>query len=187
MPVLLYRAFSLACLVLLTACVSAPAPKVPAAAPLPREPEVVQLVLDYQAWLAQQSEESLRAESLRLEQAGTARAVLEKALLRARPHDVAALEEALAVLAPLQLSTEPSARHWQPVAAVLALAWQADLQVQKQLLEQQEKLAQQLRDSQRRNEQLNDRVEQLGDKLEALKSIELNLPKPAPATRSPAP
>ena len=111
MPVLLCRAFSLVCLVLLTACVAAPAPKAPAAAPLPREPEVLQQVLDYQAWLAQQAEESLIAESLRLEQAGTARAVLEKALLRARSHDVAALEEALAVLAPLQLSTDPEVRH----------------------------------------------------------------------------
>src|SRR6218665_555813 len=199
MSALPHRAGFLVCFLLLTACATAPAPNAAAVAPPPSEPDVGRHVRDYRGWLALQTPESLAAENSLLELAGSPRALLEKALLRVRTHDVAALEEGLAALAVLRSSSDPAAAAWQPVAALLASVWQADLQAQKSLLEQQEKLAQQLRDSQRRNDQLNDRVEQLGHKLEALKSIELNLPKPAgstspaslprpaPAPRSPAP
>lgn len=184
MPAFLDRSGLLACFFLLSACAAKPV-TAPAAPPAPREPDVVQQVVDYQGWLVQQTPESLAAEIERLEKTATPRAQLEHALLLAQRHQPADLEEALAVLANLQASTDPAAATWRQVATALAPAWRADLQEQKRLREQLDKQSQQMRDTQRRADQLNEKVEQLGQKLDALKSIELNLPKPASTPPAP--
>lgn len=156
----------------------------PVAAVVKTGPDAVQHASEYLRWLQTQSPQALLAESARLEATATVQAGMEKALLLARRQQPGDLEAALALLEVISLSPESAARPWQPLASLLAPLWRADYQEQKRLLEQAEKQALLLRDSQRRVDQLNEKVEQLGHKLDALKSIELNLPKPA---GSPAP
>ena len=161
----------------LSACVARPLAAAPE--PVKAKPDTVQHASDYQAWLQTQTPEALAAELARLDATSSARAAMEKALLLARRHAPADLAAALAQLDAVLLATTEDAPPWQPLARLLQPVWQADLQEQKRLQEQLEKQASQLRDSQRKVDQLNEKVEQLDHKLEALKSIELNLPKPA--------
>lgn len=183
--------FLMAGLIVLTACVTKlPAPAVQPPAPA-RAPDVLQHVLDYQGWLAQQTPESLQAEMQRLEQVPVQpRAQLEKALLLAQRHQPDDLDAALSVAAALLASADAQAAPWRQAIAVLMPHWQADLQEQKRLQAELAQQTQQLRDAQRKNEQLSDKAEQLEQKLDALKSIELKLPKPsgnAPAASLPKP
>lgn len=101
---------------------------------------------------------------------------LELALLlaqRQQPGDVA---RALALVEPLTRASAPA--PWQAPARLL----HARLAEQRRLEEQVERQATQLREQQRR-------LEQLGAQLEALKAIErsLNNPRPPPSTSAPAP
>lgn len=188
----------LPCLLLpiLAACAAQPLREdAPVAAVVKTEPDALQHASQYLAWLQTQSPEALLAESARLDATATAQAGMEKALLLARLQQPADIEAALLILDGITASTDAAAKPWQPVASLLAPLWRANYQEQKRLLEQAEKQSLLLRDSQRRVDQLNEKVEQLGHKLDALKSIELNLPKPAgntapsglPNPASPAP
>lgn len=155
---------------------------VPVAAVVKTEPDALQHASEYLAWLQAQGPETLLAESARLDATATPQAGMEKALLLARRQQPGDREAALVLLDAISASPESSARPWQPLARLLAPMWRADASEQQRLLDQSEKQSLQLRDSQRRIDQLNEKVEQLGHKLEALKSIELNLPKPAGST-----
>jgi len=90
---------------------------------------------------------------------------LRQALALSQGRGGAELAQAAAQLEHAASATEPEAQPLKPLAALLA----ARLAEQRRLQDSVDKLAQQLRDSQRRNEQLN-------DKLEALKAIEQTLP-----------
>jgi hypothetical protein len=172
---------------LLGACTLQPPVTAPAAAvqALPKTP--LEHVSSYQSWLDELSPEALAAESLRVpENPPEVAGKFERVLLMGKRHGTEDLAQALAMLDAINADTSGDVRPWQPVAKLLERSYRADYMEQKRLQEQLDKQGQQLRDSQRRNEQLNEKVEQLGHKLDALKSIELNLPKPA-SSGSPAP
>lgn len=98
---------------------------------------------------------------------------LRKALALAQGRGGAELAQAGAQLEAIATSTDPQAEPLKPLAQLMA----ARLAEQRRLQDQLDKLGQQLRDSQRRHEQLN-------EKLEALKAIEQTLPvKPGAAPR----
>ena len=90
---------------------------------------------------------------------------LRKALALSQGRSSADLAQAAAQIELVATSTEPQAEPLKPLAALLS----ARLAEQRRLQDSVDKLTQQLRDSQRRNEQLN-------EKLEALKAIEQTLP-----------
>lgn len=91
-------------------------------------------------------------------------ATMELAVALAQSPHPADTVRALVLLDGLQRNPSPDAAAWHPVARLLA----AGLAEQRRLEETVERQNQQLRDQQRRLEQLN-------DKLEALKAIERNL------------
>lgn len=98
---------------------------------------------------------------------------LHKALQLGQGRSAAEQAQAAAQLDAIANSTDPQAEALKPLAALTA----ARLAEQKRQQDSIDKLNQQLRDSQRRNEQLN-------EKLEALKAIEQTLPaKPGAAPR----
>jgi DNA repair exonuclease SbcCD ATPase subunit len=98
---------------------------------------------------------------------------LHKALQLAQGRSAADQAQATAQLEALVNSSDPQAEPLKPLLPLLS----ARLAEQKRLQDNLDKLNQQLRDSQRRNEQLN-------EKLEALKAIEQTLPaKPGAAPR----
>jgi hypothetical protein len=101
---------------------------------------------------------------------------LEMALLLAQRQQPGDLARALALVEPLTRATAPA--PWQAPARLL----HARLAEQRKLEEQVEKQATQLREQQRR-------LEQLAAQLEALKAIErsLNNPRPAAPATPPAP
>lgn len=167
---------------LLAACALQPAVPVPAAATalqaLPKSP--LEHVNSYQAWLDGLSADALTAEFLRVpENPADPATKFERVLLLGKRHSADDLAQALALIDAINADAGATMKPWQPVVKLLERSYRADYFEQKRLQEQLEKQAQQLRDSQRRNEQLNEKVEQLGRKLDALKSIELNLPRPA--------
>ena len=143
------RPLEIACLLLLLAACQAPVPvPVPTPAP-PAEPacpepppqaEAAKGALAY-------------AEDLR------------KALALSQGRSSAELAQAGAQLELVANATDPSAEPLKPLAVLIA----ARLAEQRRLQDSVDRLGQQLRDSQRRNEQLN-------EKLEALKAIEQTLP-----------
>lgn len=90
---------------------------------------------------------------------------LRKALALSQGRSSADLAQAAAQMEQAASAPEPLAAPLQPLAALLA----ARLAEQRRLQDGVDKLTQQLRDTQRRNEQLN-------EKLEALKAIEQTLP-----------
>lgn len=98
---------------------------------------------------------------------------LHRALQLGQGRSAADQAQATAQLEALSSSTDPNAEPLKPLVALVS----ARLADQKRLQDGIDKLNQQLRDSQRRNEQLN-------EKLEALKAIEQTLPaKPGAAPR----
>lgn len=100
---------------------------------------------------------------------------LHKAVQLAQGRSAAEQAQAAAQLEALGAATDPQVQALKPLALAIA-ARQAEQRRQQESLD---KLSQQLRDSQRRNEQLN-------EKLEALKAIEQTLPaKPGAAPRQP--
>lgn len=163
---------------LLAACALQPPATAVAPRSLPKTP--LEHVDSYQTWLDGLGNEALAAESLRVpENPPDVAGKFERVLLLGKRHGTEDLAQALLILDALTADASEEARPWQPVAKVLQHSYRADFLEQKRLQEQLEKQGQQLRDSQRRNEQLSEKVDQLGHKLDALKSIELNLPKPA--------
>jgi hypothetical protein len=90
---------------------------------------------------------------------------LQKALQLGQGRSAAEQAQAAAQLESLSNSSDPQAEPLKPLVALMS----ARLAEQKRLQDNVDKLNQQLRDSLRRNEQLN-------EKLEALKTIEQTLP-----------
>jgi hypothetical protein len=97
--------------------------------------------------------------------AAPAALAMRRALLLGQGRSSAELAQAAAQLDIVTTATDAQAEPLKPLAALLA----ARLAEQRRLLDSVDKLSAQLRDSQRRNEQLN-------EKLEALKAIEQTLP-----------
>ena len=106
-------------------------------------------------------------------------ASVQMALLLAHKGGPVELARASAVLDRIAASDLPAALPWQPLARLLSVQWSE----QRRLLDRVDKQSVQLRDGQRR-------IEQLGETVAALKAIELSLPaKPAkaPAAEAAAP
>ncbi|MCK6424874.1 MAG: hypothetical protein L6Q75_07245 [Burkholderiaceae bacterium] len=101
---------------------------------------------------------------------------LELALALAQSRQAGELARALALLEPIARTPSPAQQPWQPIARLL----QARIYEQRRQEELLERLAAQLRDSQRQ-------VQQLQDKLEALKAIERSLLQRSPGLPPPAP
>ena len=120
----------------------------------------------------------LQQEIVRLNESPvTPKSTLELALALGQTRAPGDLQKAIGLLEGLARSTEPEAAPWQPMAR-MTLARFVDM---RRLEEQIDKQNQQLRDSQRR-------IDQLNEKLEALKAIERSLaPRPAPAAPASAP
>jgi hypothetical protein len=106
--------------------------------------------------------------------------VLELALALSLTRNNGDLGRSVALLDPIVRSTAPELKPWQPLARLLMTRFIEQRRVEEQV----ERQAQQLRDSQRN-------VQQLNEKLEALKAIERSLnarpalPPGAPAASSP--
>jgi len=115
-------------------------------------------------------------------QSPTPRGSLQMALLLAHRGSAAELARAISLLDRLVQGGSEEDRRWQPLAQVLLDSWSE----QRRLGDRIERQAQQLRESQRRQEQLSDTVA-------ALKAIELSLPakpaqvQPLPSPAAPAP
>lgn len=139
------RLFEIAFLLLLAACQTPPpAAEPPRPAPVCPEPPPAPEVQALQGVLATGEE-------------------LRKALSLGR--SAAELAQAAAQVEAVAASADPQAEPLKPLAVQLSLR----LAEQRRLQDSVDKLTQQLRDSQRRNDQLN-------EKLEALKVIEQTLP-----------
>lgn len=129
-------------------------------------------VLEYAERLRRMSLPELQQEIVRLNESPvTPVSTLELALVFGQTRIPGDLPKAIALLESLTRSTEPDAAPWQPMAR-MTLARFLDL---RRLEEQVDRQHLQLRESQRR-------IGQLNEKLEALKAIERSLaPRPAPA------
>jgi hypothetical protein len=170
------RLLELCCLLLLAACQTpqpapVPPPSEPAPAPAcpeppaapPQEADELRAVLTYASELrARGVAEPTPPTDV---SAGTAAQAMRRALLLGQGRGSAELAQAAAQLEIVATATDPQAEQLKPLAALLA----ARLAEQRRLQDSVDKLSQQLRDSLRRNEQLN-------EKLEALKAIEQTLP-----------
>ena len=168
----------LLCGTLLVACVTAPAPKNPAPGPAEKPippiallaaaggPGEIDALLAYHQWLRELTPAELAKEQAALHaQPKIAQFALKKSMLLALNRNNDDLARAQALIDGVVKSPEPDALSVKPLARILA-AHYADL---RRLGDQVDKANQQARDSQRRTEQLN-------EKLEALKAIERKLP-----------
>ncbi|PXW99547.1 hypothetical protein C7444_101377 [Sphaerotilus hippei] len=146
-----------------------PAPSVPVDPPAP------QLLLQWHDELRQLPGDALQREIGRLGDAAAPGAApgpaMRLALALTSTRNPADLPRAIALLEQLQRSSHADAPAWRGWARLLG----ARLQEQRRADEAVERLSLQLRDSQRR-------IDQLNDKLEALKAIERSLTMPRPAT-----
>lgn len=142
-------------------------------------------VLAYHERLRQISSADLGQEVTRLSAAlatngGGPESVLDLALALGQTRNSGDLTRALALLDPIVRSNAPELQPWLPIARLI----QARYAEQRRLEEQVDRQVQQLRDGQRKLDQLN-------EKLEALKAIERSLTtRPAPpaaAAASPSP
>ena len=150
--------------------VSQPAPSAPAAS------AGMDALLAYQQGLrdlapAEQAKELATLQT----QPKSAQLALKKAMLLALGHNNGDLAQAQTLLDGVVKSTEPEALILKPLARLLASHY-AEM---RRLGEQTDKLAQQVKDSQRR-------IDQLNETLEALKVIERTLPaRPSGAPAAP--
>lgn len=170
--------FRCACLLLLSACAAAPAPRAPLAAcpPAPAADNAVNELLAYQAGVrllapAEQAKALLELNR----QDNSARTSLRRAMLLAALRGAGDLGRAQAQLDAVVQSGAPEEQVFKPLAQLLGASY-AEARRQEDAAD---KLNQQLREGQRRNEQLN-------EKLEALKNIERTL-SVRPAAAAPAP
>jgi len=156
------------------------APPAPAAPPVTvevivRVPEVspadraARDFLDYHERLRAIPRADLPKELARLEGQASPEGMMQLALVLGQTRNPADTVRALGILETLLRSTEPAAVPWQPLARLLAGRYAE----QRRVEEQSERQAQQLRDSQRR-------IDQLNSQMEALKAIERSLSRPAP-------
>jgi len=181
---------ALAFLLGLTACQTSPLVTVPApvevatATPTPPAPEPERLpaplpatdpadaaARDWLAWHQQWrnlSPEAMSQEAVRLNDATAAAsspaATMRLALALSLTRGGADAARALSLLEQVQRSPAPEAKVWQPWARTLSVR----LQEQRRLEDQIERQNQQLRDGQRR-------IDQLNEKIEALRAIERSL------------
>jgi predicted RNase H-like nuclease (RuvC/YqgF family) len=169
-PRRLLESGALLLVLMLAACQTpppAPAPPPPAPVcpepPPPPPPEVDELraVLAYATELRTRS----ATEAAPAAEGSDAAAALRRALVLSQGRGSAELAQAAAQLELVASATEPQAESLRPLAALLA----ARLAEQRRLQEMVDRLNLQLRDNQRRTDQLN-------EKLEALKAIEQTLP-----------
>lgn len=177
------KLFRCACLLLLSAC-AAPAPRAtvaacppaPALAPAPAADNAVNELLAYQAGVrllapAEQAKALLELNK----QDSSARTSVRRAMLLAALRGAGDLGRAQAQLDAVVQASAPEDQVLKPLAQLL-LASYGEARRQEDAAD---KLNQQLREGQRRNEQLN-------EKLEALKNIERTL-SVRPAATAPAP
>ncbi len=158
---------------------AAPADAVSAAAEVASVETAARAFYAYFDRVRQMSSTELGREFARLDQPSSPTAVLELALALGQTRNPSDTVRALAALDPLVRSTDPQYAPWRPLARLLAVRYTE----QRRLEEQIERQTQQLRDAQRRQEQL-------AQQLEALKAIERSLnnrPAPAPASASSRP
>lgn len=171
----------LLCCTLLVACATAPSPKpVPGSAekPIPliasrAAPRIatdtsgeIDALLAYHQWLRESTPAELTKEQAALHaQPKTAQVALKRSMLLALSHNSDDLARAQALIEGVVKSPEPEALIVRPLAQMLAVNYTEI----RRLSEQADKITQQAKDSQRRTEQLN-------EKLEALKAIERTLP-----------
>ncbi|WP_157275354.1 hypothetical protein [Pelomonas sp. Root1444] len=142
----------------------------PPAPPPPPEADELRAVLAYATELrARGTAEPTPAVDV---SAAPAALAMRRALLLGQGRSSAELAQAAAQLELVVNATDAQAEPLKALAALLA----ARLAEQRRLLDSVDRLSQQLRDSQRRNEQLN-------EKLEALKAIEQTLPVKAGTSR----
>lgn len=143
------RLLEIGLLLCLAACQTpVPAPVAPPPAPVPACPEPPAVPEVEQLKAVQATAEELR-----------------KSLALSLGRNTADLAQAAAQIDAVVTSTDPLGEPLKPLAEQLG----ARLAEQRRLLDSVDKLTAQLRDAQRRNEQLN-------EKLEALKAIEQTLP-----------
>lgn len=168
------RLFAVACgLLLLTACAVQPLPA-PPVDPLTPADHAARQLLAWDETRRVMTEEQRRQEQARLEQGLPAPAsTLELALLLAEGNEA---ERARSLVLLQSLAGEAVPEPWRRLALLLLPAWQKADTEQRSLHERLEQQGQQLKESQKKNEQLNDRIGQLNQKLEALKAIELSIP-----------
>ncbi|HSW03666.1 hypothetical protein [Aquabacterium sp.] len=162
-----------------------PLPPAAASPPCPPEPpppapdtSELQALLAYHQDLRQLGPAELTRELVSLNaQPRTPAQAMRKAMVLGLGRNGADLATAQSLLDGVVAAATPPADALKPLAALLS----SRLAEQRRLADSLDKLGQQLRDSQRRNEQLN-------EKLEALKAIEQRLPaSPVPAASAAAP
>lgn len=166
----------LACLVTLSSCALLPPgwrQAVAATPAIPVSPTATaeDVLLEHQRLIALPASEQTR-EMLRLNASLPAvQASLQLALLLSHKGGQAELARAIGLLDRLDFDSSPELQHWQPLTRFLLTTWSE----QRRLGERIERQAQQLKESQRKQDQLSETVA-------ALKAIELSLPaKPAQA------
>jgi hypothetical protein len=159
-----------------------PPPPPPAPSPQERADAATRRILAYQEQVRPLAGAELAAEIGRLNNqlpanqgAGWPATALELALALAQTRNPGDLARALSLVDPVVRSAAPDFQPWQPVARLIGVR----LAEQRRLEEQLERQAQQLRESQRN-------VQQLNEKLEALKAIERSLTNRAPPPAAPA-
>lgn len=147
-------------------------------------PPPMEWLLSCHERLRELSAEALTAEAQAGQRAGSSSEKLCHALLlsiRRLPGDNTRVEDLLTDLA---RQTDVAQADWTRLASLLATVHAAARHDLKRLEDRLERQGHQLRESQKKTEQLLERLDDMSQKLEALKAIELSLP--VPATRPPA-
>ena len=169
------------CCALLGACATAPVPTpdpVEKPAPVTRlAPGGIEALLAYHQWLRGLAPAELAKEMAALNaQPANVQFALKKSMLLSLSHNGDDLARAQALIDGVLKSTDPDAPAARPLAQMLA-AHYAEM---RRLSDTADRLSQQIKESQRRTEQLN-------QTLEALKTIERTLPaRPNGAPATPA-
>lgn len=164
--------------------VVAPAPSPPAvpeavANKLDEADEAARHVLAYHERLRQLSSAELNQELSRLNMApGGPATTLETALALGQTRNPADLARGLSLLDSLVRMNTPELQPWQPIARLIAVRFAEQRRVEEQV----DRLNMQLRDSQRDSQR---KLDQLNEKLEALKAIERSLTVRPPAVAAP--
>lgn len=169
------------CCVLLAACATAPAPE-PAKKPAPvtvlqPAPGGIDSLLAYHQRLRELAPAELARELAALnEQPANPQIALKKSMLLSLSHNGDDLARAQALIDGVVKSVAPDAQAVKPLARMLA----ANYAEMRRFSDTADRLSQQIKESQRRTEQLN-------QTLEALKTIERTLPaRPNGAPATPA-
>lgn len=173
----------LLCCALLAACAAAPAPTPdPVEKPAPvtvfrLAPGGIETLLAYHQWLRGLAPAELAKEMAALNaQPANAQFALKKSMLLSLSHNGDDVARAQTLIDGVLKSTDPEALAARPLAQMLA-AHYAEM---RRLSDTADRLSQQIKESQRRTEQLN-------QTLEALKAIERTLPaRPNGAPTTPA-